>query len=276
MKIRTNMMTMKKTFLADNSELKEMEAKRNEVKFNKAKGLHKIIDKIRAKYRKDWTAADEKTKQHSVALYLIDTLAIRPGGSKDVDTFGCCSLHVSHVNLSSADSEISLDFPGKCSVRYEKTISVPKEVFKNLQQFIEGKSPTKEIFDKINHNTLNTYLKKAAGTDDVSSKIVRTYRACVEFEKKLKEYSGQDGDKKEQYKLALRDVARLLNHKKKRGKREETVDNLDTAKDYYLDPRITVAWCKRFNVPIKVVYSKGRREKFAWALKTTSGYKFAE
>jgi DNA topoisomerase-1 len=92
----------------------------------------------------------------------------------------------------------------------------------------------------------------------------------------LKEYSGQEGDKKDQYKLALRDVARLLNHKKKRGKREETVDNLDTAKDYYLDPRITVAWCKRFNVPIKVVYSKGRREKFAWALKTTSGYKFAE
>jgi DNA topoisomerase-1 len=118
-------------------------------------------------------------------LYLIDTLAIRPGGSKDVDTFGCCSLHVSHVNLSSADSEISLDFPGKCSVHYENTISVPKEVFKNLQQFIEGKSPTKEIFDKINHNTLNTYLKKAAGTDDVSSKIVRTYRACVEFEKKI-------------------------------------------------------------------------------------------
>ncbi|CAH1381111.1 unnamed protein product, partial [Tenebrio molitor] len=67
-------------------------------------------------------------------------------------------------------------------------------------------------------------------------KIVRTYRACVEFEKKLKEYSGQEGDKKDQYKLALRDVARLLNHKKKRGKREETVDNLDTAKDYYLDP----------------------------------------
>jgi DNA topoisomerase-1 len=260
-------MSKQKKSTADKSELKEMEAKRNEEKFNKAKGLHKIIHKIRAKYRKDWTAADEKTKQHSVALYLIDTLAIRPGGSKDVDTFGCCSLHVSHVNLSSADSEISLDFPGKCSVHYENTISVPKEVFKNLQQFIEGKSPTKEIFDKINHNTLNTYLKKAAGTDDVSSKIVRTYRACVEFEKKLKEYSGQDGDKKEQYNNALRDVTKFLNHKKKKG----TKDNLITAKRWYLVPRIIVAWCKRFQVDLGDDYN----EKLNWAI-NTSDYKFAE
>jgi hypothetical protein len=37
-----------------------------------------------------------------------------------------------------------------------------------------------------------------------------------------------------------------------------------------------VAWCRRFNVPINVVYSKGRIMKFAWAMKTTSDYKFAE
>ncbi|KAM3841102.1 DNA topoisomerase I, mitochondrial [Vipera latastei] len=41
---------------------------------------------------------------------------------------------------------------------------------------------------------------------------------------------------------------------------------LGTSKLNYLDPRITVAWCKRFDVPIEKIYSKTQREKFAWAI----------
>jgi DNA topoisomerase-1 len=250
--------------------------KTDKEKFDEAKALHKYIEKIRAKYKSDWKADDDKTKQHAVASYLIDTLALRPGDPNNVNTFGCSTLLVKHVSLTSANREMSLTFLGKGPVLYDRTISVPDEVFTNLEQFKQDKLEGDKIFDKINCNTLNDYLKKIAGTNNVTCKVIRTYRACVEFEKKLKEYSGQDGDKKEQYKLALRDVARLLNHKKKLKKREETVDNLDTAKDHYLDPRITVAWRKRFNVSIEVVYSKGRREKFAWAMETTSDYKFGE
>jgi DNA topoisomerase-1 len=113
MKIRTNMMTMKKTFLADNSELKKMESESDEVKFNKAKALHKYIKKIRERYQKDWTAADDKTKQHAVASYLIDTLALRPGGPNNDDTFGCSTLLVKHVSLTSANTEMCLTFLGK-------------------------------------------------------------------------------------------------------------------------------------------------------------------
>ena len=44
---------------------------------------------------------------------------------------------------------------------------------------------------------------------------------------------------------------------------------LGTSKLNYLDPRITVAWCKKWGVPIEKIYNKTQREKFAWAIDMT-------
>nr|XP_032816127.1 DNA topoisomerase I, mitochondrial-like [Petromyzon marinus] len=41
---------------------------------------------------------------------------------------------------------------------------------------------------------------------------------------------------------------------------------LGTSKLNYLDPRISVAWCKKFGVPIEKIYNKTQRDKFAWAM----------
>ncbi|KAL7864528.1 hypothetical protein AOLI_G00159480 [Acnodon oligacanthus] len=41
---------------------------------------------------------------------------------------------------------------------------------------------------------------------------------------------------------------------------------LGTSKLNYLDPRISVAWCKKFGIPIEKIYNKTQREKFAWAI----------
>ncbi|KAI0978148.1 hypothetical protein GJ496_011121 [Pomphorhynchus laevis] len=41
---------------------------------------------------------------------------------------------------------------------------------------------------------------------------------------------------------------------------------LSTSKLNYLDPRISVAWCKRHSVPIEKIYSKTQRDKFMWAM----------
>ncbi|XP_075245175.1 DNA topoisomerase I, mitochondrial-like isoform X2 [Convolutriloba macropyga] len=41
---------------------------------------------------------------------------------------------------------------------------------------------------------------------------------------------------------------------------------LGTSKLNYLDPRITVAWCKKNSVPIDKCFNKTQREKFAWAI----------
>lgn len=41
---------------------------------------------------------------------------------------------------------------------------------------------------------------------------------------------------------------------------------LGTSKLNYLDPRITVAWCKKNIVPIEKIFSKMQRERFRWAI----------
>ncbi|XP_075694583.1 DNA topoisomerase 1-like isoform X2 [Rhinoderma darwinii] len=44
---------------------------------------------------------------------------------------------------------------------------------------------------------------------------------------------------------------------------------LSTSKLNYLDPRISVAWCKRWEVGLEKIYNKTHRDKFAWAVHMT-------
>ncbi|KAG7333352.1 hypothetical protein KOW79_003487 [Hemibagrus wyckioides] len=44
---------------------------------------------------------------------------------------------------------------------------------------------------------------------------------------------------------------------------------LSTSKLNYLDPRISVAWCKNMEVPLDKIYNKTQRDKFAWAIDMT-------
>ncbi|KAJ8271936.1 hypothetical protein COCON_G00107950 [Conger conger] len=45
--------------------------------------------------------------------------------------------------------------------------------------------------------------------------------------------------------------------------------SLGTSKLNYLDPRISVAWCKNMEVPLEKIYNKTQRDKFAWAVDMT-------
>ncbi len=56
------------------------------------------IEGIRRDYMKRMAAKDAQVSQMAVVTYLIDKLALRAGGEKDLDeeadTVGCCSLRV--------------------------------------------------------------------------------------------------------------------------------------------------------------------------------------
>ncbi|GIY67306.1 DNA topoisomerase 1 [Caerostris extrusa] len=49
-------------------------------------------------------------------------------------------------------------------------------------------------------------------------------------------------------------------------KEESKLIALGTSKLNYLDPRISVAWCKKWDVPIEKIYNKSQRDKFRWAI----------
>ncbi|XP_038686313.1 DNA topoisomerase 1 beta-like isoform X2 [Tripterygium wilfordii] len=49
---------------------------------------------------------------------------------------------------------------------------------------------------------------------------------------------------------------------------------LGTSKINYLDPRITVAWCKRHEVPIEKIFNKSLLAKFAWSMDVDPQFRF--
>ncbi|KAI8999966.1 eukaryotic DNA topoisomerase I [Gaertneriomyces semiglobifer] len=57
-------------------------------------------------------------------------------------------------------------------------------------------------------------------------------------------------------------------------KNENKTTALGTSKINYIDPRISVAWCKRFEVPVERVLSKTLRDKFKWAMDVDENWEF--
>lgn len=49
---------------------------------------------------------------------------------------------------------------------------------------------------------------------------------------------------------------------------------LGTSKINYLDPRITVAWCKREDVPLERIFNKTLLGKFKWAMDVEPEFRF--
>merc|ERR1712223_1742437 len=103
-------------------------------------------------------------------------------------------------------------------------------------------------------------------------KGMNTLNEKIEAKKELveKAVKGGQGSKAELDKKK-KAVERLMEQLQKLetqavDKEENKTIALGTSKLNYLDPRITVAWCKKFEVPIEKVYTKTHRDKFRWAI----------
>ncbi|KZC06891.1 PREDICTED: DNA topoisomerase I, mitochondrial isoform X1 [Dufourea novaeangliae] len=312
-------------------------------KYETARKLAQSIDKIRAEYREDWKSKEMRIRQRAVALYFIDKLALRAGNEKDedqADTVGCCSLRVEHITLheqkDGKEYVVVFDFLGKDSIRYYNEVPVEKRVFKNLQLFMENKSPGDDLFDRLNTTVMNKHLNELM--EGLTAKVFRTYNASWTLQQQLDKLTNPDdtiAEKILSYNRANRAVAILCNHQRsvpkthaksmenlkakieakkeaitdaelavkdakreaKHGsvkekvvyeKKKKTLDRLreqltklevqatdkeenkeialGTSKLNYLDPRISVAWCKKNDVPIDKIYNKTQRDKFRWAI----------
>ncbi|XP_074841695.1 DNA topoisomerase I, mitochondrial isoform X2 [Carettochelys insculpta] len=314
-------------------------------KYEVARRLKDVVDKIRSQYRADWKSREMKKRQRSVALYFIDKLALRAGNEKEegetADTVGCCSLRIEHIKLHpelhGQQHVVEFDFLGKDSIRYYNKVPVEKPVFKNLKLFMENKDPGDDLFDRLNTTLLNKHLQDLM--DGLTAKVFRTYNASITLQEQLKALTNAEDNvaaKLLSYNRANRAVAILCNHQRSTPKTfEKSMQNLQakieakkeqlaeaqvelkrakadlkakkdvkskaavekkkkllekleeqllklnvqatdkeenkqialgTSKLNYLDPRISVAWCKKFGVPIEKIYNKTQREKFAWAI----------
>jgi DNA topoisomerase I len=191
-------------------------------KFEKARKLGKNINEIRKKYTKDLTSKNELTKQLATAVYLLDTLAIRPGVSKDeskeADTLGLTTLKCENIKFEKG-GEILVDFVGKSSIKFIKKFLVTDVVYKNLKGLCKNNQSKSEIFPNVNATTLNDYLKTLL--PGLTAKNFRTWKASFLLQQELgkSKVSIDDSvsDKKMIYDRANIAVALALNHKKLGG-----------------------------------------------------------
>jgi DNA topoisomerase-1 len=209
-------------------------SKSDESKFDLAKQLKRKVNTIREDYEKQLSDDNMKNRQLATALYFIDNLALRVGGSKDTkeeaDTVGVTSLRVEHITLLD-DNIIKLDFLGKDSVRYCRKVSVHSSVYKNIQDFMKDKNKKDDLFDLINSSTLNDYLSSIM--KGLTAKVWRTYNASFLFQKeldkiKIEKVSEIDPNERINYLISMFNqantaVALLCNHQKSGN---STIDNL--------------------------------------------------
>ncbi|KAK7498907.1 hypothetical protein BaRGS_00009999 [Batillaria attramentaria] len=116
----------------------------------------------------------------------------------------------------------------------------------------------------------------AKSMENLQNKITAKKKEIKQVKKDIK-------DVKADYKATKTAKARTMYEKKKKmlARLEEQLVKLEvqatdkdenkeialgTSKLNYLDPRISVAWCKKFDVPIEKIYNKTQRDKFRWAI----------
>ncbi|WCJ32216.1 DNA topoisomerase 1 [Euphorbia peplus] len=113
--------------------------------------------------------------------------------------------------------------------------STVSELKKDLDRAKKGKPPTKDADGKQKRNLSPEVIQKKIDTTE--QRIAK-----MELDKSTKD--------------DLKTVA------------------LGTSKINYLDPRITVAWCKRHEVPIEKIFNKSLLAKFAWAMDVDPQFRF--
>ncbi|KAE9620210.1 hypothetical protein Lal_00019051 [Lupinus albus] len=123
----------------------------------------------------------------------------------------------------------------KLNEKIDELKAVLKELKTDLDRAKKGKSPLKSSDGKTKRNLNPEALEK---------KISQTNAKIVKMQRDMKT------------KEDLKTVA------------------LGTSKINYLDPRITVAWCKRHEVPIEKIFNKSLLEKFSWAMDVDPDFRF--
>ncbi|KAG7488685.1 hypothetical protein MATL_G00036970 [Megalops atlanticus] len=125
--------------------------------------------------------------------------------------------------------------------------AAPKTFEKSMQLLQEKIAQKRKQLDEAKKELKTAQTQHKVERTDKSRKLVEKKEKAVErLEEQLKKLLLQMTDREENKVIAL-----------------------GTSKLNYLDPRISVAWCKKFGVPVEKIYNKTQRDKFAWAIDMT-------
>jgi DNA topoisomerase-1 len=240
----------------------------------------------------------------ATVAYLIDVFKIRVGDEKETEsgTVGATSLQSKHISFHHSPYKVKLHFLGKDWVLFERELEVSENAFRNLKEFTSSGG---RIFSGVTTDAVREFLSEAMprlspkvfrtfSATDLFGKKLGSAEVSAE---------SLDTEKKMALTEANAAVAQLLNHQKAvpkkwqetykkriemlkslKGKEGKSIAkrkqglqlriaqmrlgknwNLGTSLRNYIDPRVSVEFCKKVNYDWKRYYPKALVTKFAWA-----------
>ncbi|NP_001400078.1 DNA topoisomerase 1 isoform 3 [Mus musculus] len=255
-------------------------------KYETARRLKKCVDKIRNQYREDWKSKEMKVRQRAVALYFIDKVfknlqLFMENKQPEDDLFDRLNTGILNKHLQ----DLMEGLTAKVFRTYNASITLQ-------QQLKELTAPDENVPAKIlSYNRANRAVAILCNHQRAPPKTFE--KSMMNLQSKIDAKKDQLADARRDLKSAKADAKvmkdaktkKVVESKKKAVQRlEEQLMKLEvqatdreenkqialgTSKLNYLDPRITVAWCKKWGVPIEKIYNKTQREKFAWAIDMT-------
>lgn len=147
---------------------------------------------------------------------------------------------------------------------YKASSILQQQLSENIPDPDDATHEKKLVYDRVNIEVAKALNHKKMGGG--SSERVE----------KLKEKIKEGKEKKKKSTTPKQKAAAQKSIDTNTAKLEEAQYNISTStsKVNYLDPRITVAWCKQGEVPIEKIYNKTQLAKFVWAMETPADWKF--
>eukprot|EP00287_Rhodomonas_sp_CCMP768_P019608 CAMPEP_0202811234 /NCGR_PEP_ID=MMETSP1389-20130828/3146_1 /ASSEMBLY_ACC=CAM_ASM_000865 /TAXON_ID=302021 /ORGANISM="Rhodomonas sp., Strain CCMP768" /LENGTH=213 /DNA_ID=CAMNT_0049482317 /DNA_START=53 /DNA_END=694 /DNA_ORIENTATION=- len=141
------------------------------------------------------------------------------------------------------------------------------------KEFLRTETTQLKFYNDANYQVAILCNHSRAVSKTFDAQMEKMDEKKKEIEKELKELKkekkSKDGSSKDAVKKKITTLEqRLHNHEtQKQIKQKLAGVALSTSKVNYLDPRITVSWCKKWNnFPLSKVFNKSLITKFKWAI----------
>jgi DNA topoisomerase-1 len=186
-------------------------------KWNKAFELKSKIKDVERHIRNNINQRDVNKRKIATVVYLIKESGIRVGDEKiagEMGTVGCTTLKAENLKIDG--NKVYLNFVGKDYVYWQRELTLPNLVVKNIQKF-KNEAGDGLIFDGINSQKVAKFLQEVV--PDVSAKTFRTMIAGITFKNAINEthvhFKKGEFENTIRFKYVNLAVAKRLNHKRK-------------------------------------------------------------
>jgi DNA topoisomerase I len=253
--------------------------------------LKQFMDGLSAKvfrtYNASKTLQDELTKHEQLNAWksLSVTEMVTEYNSANREVAILCN----HQRSVSKAQETQLETIGTKLETLKKQKKQLKGILKKLNSGDKDGIPVRKSFEsmqedvdkalakatKMKENAKTNEEKIAATEADEKAKLKRKNLANAKFDKAhLWEKVPSSDQVSKKIELWTKKIAKMEMDLKHKDDNKEV--SLGTSKLNYMDPRISVAFCKRNEIPIEKIFSKTLRDKFNWAMAVAPQWEFNE